>query len=216
MEDRMSPGLYLEMSDATPEAYAAAHVDAALALPGVLRGSWWQTELPDRDEFPTTVPPCRAMGLFEVDASFSPPPESHDLRTFHFRRTPRPAQGNLNGKPTLGPELVLLSPREPESAQALRDWCDFVHLHHIAAAGVEHFTMITPYENATGESPWFMHLYEIDTLEAEEAFQRMTPTTQRRRVGPKDSALYREWYFHPRARIDFVNTFRRVGERIPG
>jgi hypothetical protein len=89
-----------------------------------------------------------------------------------------------------------------------------VHIHHIAAAGVEGFTMITPYENAAGSSPLFMHLYEMDTPEAEEAFQRMTPTTQKRRVGEKGSKTYEEWALHPRAKIDYVNTFRRIGERV--
>ena len=66
----------------------------------------------------------------------------------HFRRTPRPGQGNLSGKPTLGLELVLVSPKTPSGAQAFRDWADFIHIRHIAAASVEGFTMITPYENA--------------------------------------------------------------------
>ena len=38
--------------------------------------------------------------------------------------------------PTIGLSLVLISPREPDQAQALRDWADFVHIRHIAAAGV--------------------------------------------------------------------------------
>jgi len=214
MEDRMNPGLYLEMTDRTPQAYGSQRVDLVLAVPGVTRGTWWQNERPHREEFPRSIPEFTTLGLYEVTEDFKAPDPPEDVRTLHFDRTPRPGQGNLNGKPTLGLELVLLSPREPESAVTLRDWCDFVHIHHIAAAGVENFTMITPYQNRTGGSPLFLHLYEIDTLEAEEAFRRMTPTTQRRRVGEEDSELYKEWFFHPRARLDYVNTFRRIGERI--
>ena len=210
----MNAGLYLEMSDRAPEAYGSERVNEVLALPSVTRGTWWLNEKPYRKEFPRAIPEFTTLGLYEVGEDFKAADPPEDIRILHFRRTPRPGQGNLNGKPTLGLELVLLSPKEPESAKPLRDWCDFVHIHHIAAAGVENFTMITPYENAGGDRPRFMHLYEIDTLEAEEAFRRMTPTTQRRRVGEEDSELYKEWALHPRALIDYVNTFRRVGERI--
>jgi hypothetical protein len=110
----------------------------------------------------------------------------------------------------------MFSPRKPESAQELRDWSDFVHLRHIAAAGVEGFTMITPYVNAAAGAPRFMHVYEMDTPEAEEAFRRMVPTTERRRVGQRGSALWNEWFIHGEAVIDYVNTFRRVGARVAG
>jgi hypothetical protein len=209
----MNAGLYLEMTDLDPDSYGSERVGRALALPGVERATWWRNERPHREEYPRTVPEFGTLGLYEVAAEFEAPEEPEGIRSIHFRRTPRPGQGNLNGKPTLGLELVLLSPKEPESRQVLRDWCDFVHIHHIAAAGVESFTMITPYENASGGPPVFMHLYEIDTLEAEEAFQRMTPTTERRRVGARGTPTWEEWALHPRARIDYVNTFRRVGER---
>jgi hypothetical protein len=214
VEDRLNAGLYLEMTDRDPSAYASARVDEVLALPGVTRATWWGNERPHRNDFPRTVREFTMLGLYEVTVAFSAPRPPGDIATLHFRRTPRPGQGNLNGKPTLGLELILLSPKEPESARPLRDWCDFVHIHHIAAAGVEGFTMITPYENAAGTSPLFMHLYEMDTLDAEEAFQRMTPTTQQRRVGDKGSKSYEEWALHPRAKIDYVNTFHRIGERI--
>lgn len=214
MEDRITPGLYLEMTDRGPEVYASARVDEVLALPGVTRSTWWTNERPHRRDFPRTIPEFTTLGLYEVSEGFETPDPPEDIRVLHFRRCPRPAQGNLNGKPTLGLELILLSPKEPESRRPLRDWCDFVHIHHIAAAGVEGFTMITPYENVSGQSPLFMHLYEIDTPDAEEAFQRMTPTTERRRVGERGGATWKEWAMHPRAVMDYVNTFRRIGERI--
>lgn len=212
MEDRNTPALYLELTDRDPGDYAA-RVGEVLDLAGVERASWWANERPGRTEFPRTIPEFTLLGLYEVTADFAPPQPPGDVRGLHFRRTPRPGQGNLSGRPTLGLELVLVSPKEPESARALRDWADFVHLHHIAAAGVEGFTMITPYANADPGGPLFLHLYEMDTPDAEAAFQRMTPTTQRRRVGAADTALYREWALHPRARIDYVNTFRRIGAR---
>ena len=98
-----------------------------------------------------------------------PPAPPEDIRGLHFGRTPRPGQGTV-GRTTLGLELVLISPKRPEDAQALRDWGDFVHIHDIAAASPPHFTMITPYENVTSGEPRYLHLYELDTLDPEPAF----------------------------------------------
>ena len=39
--------------------------------------------------------------------------------------------------------------------------------------------MITPYENATGGDPRFMHFYEMDTDDPERAFKSMTPLVMR-------------------------------------
>ena len=213
MEDRITPGLYLEMTDRAPEVYSKERVDEVLGLPQVDRGTWWSNERPHREEFPRTIPEFTTLGLYEVQEGFRAPEPPQGIGSLHFRHYPRPGQGNLSGKPTLGLELVMVSPSKPEIAQELRDWCDFVHLHHIAAAGVEGFTMITPYENVSGGEPRYMHLYEMDTPEAEATFRRMTPVTQERRVGPRGSDLFEEWFLHPEAAINYVNTFRRVGER---
>ena len=62
-----------------------------------------------------------------------------------------------------------------DEAQALRDWGDFVHLNHIVEAGIPGFTMITPYENATGGDPRYLHFYEFDDPDAEVTFKRMRP-----------------------------------------
>jgi hypothetical protein len=105
---------------------------------------------------------------------------------------------------------VLISPRSESGAQALRDWADFVHIRHIAAAAVPGFALITPYENVTRERPRFLHFYELDTPEAEEAFQRMTPATLARLP---EKAERRAWAGHPELVIDYVSTFRFSGER---
>ena len=121
-------------------------------------------------------------------------------------------QGTLGHGPTLGLELVLISPRAPERAQQLRDWADFVHIHDIAAAAPERFTMITPYENVTGGEPRFLHMYELDTDDPEPAFQAMTPATKaRREAGGWGSHPFDVWAWHPDLVIDFVSTFRREG-----
>ena len=213
MEDRTSPFLYLELTDRTGSDYARERVPEVLALPGVERATWWQNQKPGRTEFPRTIEEFTTLGVYETGNGFAAPQTPPDLRGLHFRRYPRPGQGILTGKPTLGLELVLISPREPGGAQALRDWADFVHIRYIAAAAVEGFTMITPYENVNGGSPRFLHLYEMDTPEAEPAFQRMTPTTQERQIGRRGSPLWNQWAGHEQLVIDFVNTFTRIGER---
>jgi hypothetical protein len=111
----------------------------------------------------------------------------------------------LTGRPTRGLELVLISPKTEAGAQALRDWADFVHIRHIAAAAVPGFAMITPYENVSGARPRFLHFYELETDDAEAAFQRMTPATLARLP---DKADRRAWAGHPELVIDYVSTFR--------
>ncbi len=207
MEDRISQYLYLELTN-------RERLPQVLELAGIERGTWWRNERPHRTEYPRTLEEFTALGIYEVDDNFKQPQTPTDIRGLHFRHYPRPGQGILTGKPTLGLELVLISPREPEGAQALRDWGDFIHLRYIAAAAVEGFTMITPYENVTGGSPRFMHFYEMDTPNAEATFQRMTRTTQERQIGERGSALWNSWIGHEQLAIDYVSTFTRLGERV--
>ena len=211
MEDRDSPFLYLELSDRAAPDYARERVPEVLALRGVLHATWWHNQKPGRSEFPRTLDEFTTLGLYEASGEFAAPTVARGVRAIHFRRTGRPGQGILTGKPTLGLELVLVSPREPGGAQALRDWADFIHIRYIAAAAVEGFTMITPYENVNGDSPRFLHLYEMDTADAEAAFQRMTPTTKDRQIGRRGSPLWNQWAGHEQLVIDYVNTFARVG-----
>jgi hypothetical protein len=212
MEDRISEFLYLELSNRPIEAYARERMPQVLAGAGVERATWWQNQKPGRTEFPRTIEEFTTLGIYEAGDEFEAPQASGDIRGLHFRHHRRPGQGILTGKPTLGLELVLVSPREPGGAQALRDWADFVHIRYIAAAAVEGFAMISPYENVTGGTPRFMHFYEMDTPNAEEAFQRMTPTTRERQIG-RNRALWKQWAGHEQLVIDYVNTFTRIGER---
>ena len=214
MEDRISKFLYLELCNREPDEYARERLPQVLQLPGVERGSWWQNQKPGRTEFPRTVEEFTTLGIYEAGDDFKAPQAPSDIRGIHFMHYPRPGQGIMTGKPTLGLELVFISPRQEAGAQALRDWADFIHLRYIAASAVEGFTMITPYENVTGETPRFMHFYEMDTAEAEDAFQRMTPTTQERQIGTQDGKLFKQWLGHEQLVIDYVNTFSRRGERI--
>lgn len=212
MEDRITPGLYLEMTDLPIDEYVGGRVDEVLALPGVTRATWWRNVRRDRDDLPRVLPEFDHLAVYEVDDVFSPPVPPADVAGHHFRHYPRPGQGVLTGRPTIGLSLVLISPRDPERAQELRDWGDFVHIRHIAEVGVPGYAMITPYENATGVDPRFLHFYEMDTDEPEAAFKSMTPLVEAR-IGDSETDAWKRWAFHPELRIMYVNTFARLGER---
>jgi hypothetical protein len=216
VEDRRTPGLYLEMTDGLLEAYVSARVPEVLERAGATRATWWRNVYRDRDDLPRVLPEFDHLGVYEVDDEFVAPPVPDDVRGHHFRRTPRPGQGSLSGRPTVGLSLVLISPRDPAGSQALRDWADFVHIRHIAEVGVPGYTMITPYENALGAAcapdrdPRFMHFYEMDTDDPERAFKTMTPLVAER-IGDPASDAFRRWARHEQLRIMYVNSFARIG-----
>jgi hypothetical protein len=212
VEDRDTPALYLEMTDGPLVAYANGRVPDVLELPGAHRATWWENCKLDRRDLPRTLPEFDCLAVYEVDETFTPP-ETHSLaRGLLYRRTSRPGQGRLTGKPTIGLSLVLISPRTPDGAQALRDWADFVHLRHIAEVGVPGYSMVTPYEHATGGEPRFLHFYEMDAEDPEASFKAMTPLVAKR-LGPAGTPAFDDWARHPELRIDYVNSFRRVGEQ---
>jgi hypothetical protein len=212
MEDRDTRGLWLEMTRRAPGPYASERVPDVLALPAVERATWWENVHLDRADLPRVLPEFTLLGVYEVGDDFTAPPTPDDVDGLHFRRTPRPGQGSLSGRPTIGLSLVLISPEDPADAQALRDWGDFVHIRHIAAVGVPGYTMITPYENATGGDPRYLHFYEMDTEEPELAFKSMTPLVEER-IGRQGTPEFAEWGWHDALRIMYVNSFKRLGER---
>jgi hypothetical protein len=212
MEDRTGAGLYLEMSDGPVDDYVATRVPAVLALPAVHRATWWENVVPGRTDLPRQLAEFRYLAVYEVGATFTAPPAADPSAGLHFRRTPRPGQGRLTGKPTIGLSLVLISPRSPDGATALRDWADFVHIRHIAEVGVPGYSMITPYEHATGGDPRFLHFYEMDTEDPEASFQAMTPLVMQL-LGEPGTPAFEHWARHPELRIMYVNSFRRLGER---
>ena len=214
MEDRLTPVLYLEMTEATPEAYAADRVPEVLALPGVERATWWRNVYRDRPDLPRELPEFDTLGVYECDPSFAAPATPAGVAGHHFLRTPRPGQGRLTGNPTVGLSLVLISPPTDAEAQALRDWGDFVHINHIVEAGIPGFTMITPYENVTKGDPRYMHFYEFDDADAEVTFKRMRPLVEAR-IGPWGSPECDAWAVHPALRIMYVNSFVLAGARTP-
>jgi hypothetical protein len=202
------------MSDQPLDRYTSSRMPELLGLPGVERVTWWRNVHRDRDDLPRVLPEFDHLLVYEVTDDFSAPSVADGISGHHFRRYRRPGQGVLTGNPTIGLSLVLISAKEPERAQELRDWADFVHIRHIAEAAVPGYAMITPYENVTGGDPRFMHFYEMDTDEPERAFKSMTPLVMNR-IGDTDTEAFRHWAFGPSLRIMYVNTFARVGEQLP-
>jgi hypothetical protein len=158
----------------------------------------WEDCVPGRNEFPRHVDEIPVLGITPLGTM-----ARSDEPGWLFRRTPRFGQGRLTGRPTIGLLLVLISPLHEDRAQALRDWADFIHISHIAAAGVPGYTMITPYE-IDGEGPRFLHFYEMDDDDPEAAFQRMTPLVHQR----LEHDEFKTWTGHPELRIDYVSTYR--------
>jgi hypothetical protein len=201
------------MTDLPLDAYSSERVPHVLSLAGVERATCWRNVHRDRDDLPRVLPEFDHLAVYEVADEFEAPTTPDGVSGHHFRRYRRPGQGVLTGKPTVGLSLVLISPKEPDRAQELRDWADFVHIRHIAEAAVPGYCMITPYENATGGDPRFMHFYEMDTDDPEHAFKCMTPLVMDR-IGGTDTQAFKQWAFGPSLRIMYVNSFRRVGEAI--
>ncbi len=166
----------------------------------------WTDCVPDRTDLPRTLPAMPVLGITPLRDD-EPAPDGDG---WCFARTPRQGQGRLTDRPTTGLCLVLISPKHDtqDAATALRDWGDFVHISHIAAAGVPGYTMITPYERApVAPTPRYLHLYEMDGDDPEACFQAMTPLV-RARLGSEDA--FRAWAWHPELRIDYVSTYRRA------
>jgi len=215
MEDRLTPALYLETTDMSLARYAAERVPEVLGLPRVDRATWWRNLRRGRQDIRGTLTEFDHLGVYEVRDGFRAPDTPAGVTGHHFVRYPRPAQGILTGRPTIGLLLVLISPEDPTRAQELRDWADFVHIRRIAEASVPGYTMITPYENVAGGDPRFLHFYEMDTDDAEAAFRSMTPLVIRR-IGERGSEPFEHWASGPSLRIVYVNTFARVGVATRG
>ncbi len=213
MEDRCTDVLYLELGDATRQA-SAERAKELLRESGAERVTWWENCVLGRTDLPMRVRDGRTLIVVEAEEDFAVPSVPADVSEAHcFRRHPRPSQGILTGTPTLGLLIVWISPRTPEVARHLRDWGDYVHIRHIAAAGIPGFTQISVFENATGTDPLYMHLYEFDNADAEETFSQMIDHVAPR-LGGRDAAAFSEWadWRAGSGRLFYCNTFRRLGE----
>ena len=73
MEDRITPGLYLEMTSQAPEEYEHERVPRVLARTGVQRATWWENVVPDRTDLPRELDEFSLLGVYEVDDTFVRP-----------------------------------------------------------------------------------------------------------------------------------------------
>jgi hypothetical protein len=212
MEDRDTPALYLELGNRTPEE-SEDRAHALARRPGARRVTWWENCVPGRDDLPMRIADGSMLAVAEVDSTFVAPPAPPDAVAHHFRRHPRPSQGILTGRPTTGLSVVWIGPRSPELAGTLRDWGDFVHIRHIAAAGIPGFTQISVYENVADVDPRYMHFYEFDTDDPEATFKTMTGYVAPR-LGGFDSDDYAAWadWRASGGRLFYCNTFGLRGE----
>src|SRR5262245_24804657 len=110
MEDRLTPVLYLEMTDVSADDYAANRVGPVLAARAVPPATRWLNVYRERADRPRELPDLDTPGVYECDESFRPPPAPDAITGHHFVRTPRPGQGRLTGRPTVSLSLVLISP----------------------------------------------------------------------------------------------------------
>jgi hypothetical protein len=213
MEDRCTKALYLELGDATAQA-CADRAHKLIEEPGADRVTWWENCAPGRTDLPMRVRDGRTLVVVEADDDFACPSPTTEVSEAHcFHRYPRPSQGVLTGRPTLGLLVVWISPRTAEMSQSLRDWGDFVHIRHIADAGIPGFTQISVYENDAQKEPRYMHFYEFDNLDAEGTYSTMVDFVGPR-LGGISSEAFNEWadWRAPGGRLFYCNTFSRLGE----
>jgi hypothetical protein len=180
---------------------------------GAQRVTWWANCVPGRTDLPRKVEEGNWLTVVEADDTFRAPVSPPEVSAHLFARHHRPSQGILGGGPTTGLLIVWISPHAPELAQPLRDWGDFVHIRHIAAAGIAGFTQISVYENTAETDPLFMHFYEFESADPEATFRTMTPNVAPR-LGGAESEAYADWADWRAAggRLFYCNSFGLRGE----
>jgi hypothetical protein len=216
VEDRPGSVLHLELGDAPP-GDCARRAQQLARREGVERVTWWENGAFERTDLPRRIRDGRTLVVVEADERYEVPPPTPVVSQSHrFRRHPRPSQGILTGRPTLGLLIVWISPRTPDLAGRLRDWGDFVHIRHIAAAAIPGFTQISVYENTAQADPRYMHFYEFDNEDAEATFATMIDHVAPR-LGGLDSPAYAEWadWRPPGGRLFYCTSFSRRGELAP-
>jgi hypothetical protein len=211
MEDRSNSALYLELGNG-PAPESERRAGNLAALPGAERVSWWENCYPGRTDLPRKVEEGSVLTVAEVDRTFRAPDPPPSVTAHLFHRHPRPSQGILDGGATTGLLIVWISPKSPDRAQELRDWGDFVHIRHIAAAGIPGFTQISVFENTEDVDPRYMHFYEFASADPEATFKTMTPHVAPRLGGAESEAYadWADWRAHG-GRLFYCNTFALRG-----
>ncbi len=201
MEDRQPSRLHLELVREPDQVDARA---AAVEAAGWVVSVWEPATTKDDDGLPRRLPRCDAVVIGEGDGGVVEPP-SAATTVVPLVRYPRPSQGSCSGERTTGILLVLISPKQQESAQELRDWADFVHLRHIAEAAVPGYRTITPWEHESSGTPRYCHMYEMVGDDPQGTFEKMTPLVR----GRLDRTTFEDWAWHPQLLIEESRTYRR-------
>ena len=95
MEDRITAGLYLEMTDRPLDAYARERVPEVLGRAGAQRATWWRNVHRDRGDLHRVLPEFDHLGVYEVDDDFRAPTDvPDDVTAHHFRHYPDPDKGS--------------------------------------------------------------------------------------------------------------------------
>jgi hypothetical protein len=225
VEDRQPTGLLLEMLDGA-DAAAVEQWQEDVAIPKAIASGWFtrgtafKNLRPDESRFQQKVEPFSHLNVYELNrpdvawaCTDGLPRGDGGVRVvnrFLFKRYPRASQGRLSGKPTLGIFLILISPKTRERAQELRDWADFTHIHGIAASSPAGFTTITPYENAMGSDPLYLHFYELDTPDPVAAVDDMPNAVMKRWGYEMGDDAFMKWAMSDDLDIHYVNVFGRV------
>ena len=149
VEDRITPGLYLEMTDRPLDAYARDRVPEVLGAARRRAGHLVAQRAPRPRRSPAGAPRVRPSRRLRGRRRRSrAPPTPAGITGHHFRHYRRPGPGRRHRPPDdRAVARADLARRSPTRAQELRDWADFVHIRHIAEAAVPGYCMITPYEN---------------------------------------------------------------------
>lgn len=231
MEDRQPAALMLEMissdggdlDDAIRWQREVA-VPKALATGSFARATSFRNLRPDESRFQQKVEGFDLLTVYEIEGDIASvgldalPGGENGIRVvnrFVFRRYPRPSQGRVSGKPTLGIFLILISPTEPSRAQELRDWADFTHIHGIAASSPAGFTTITPFENAADGDPRYLHFYELDTDHPVAAVDDMPNAVCKQWGFEIGDEAFMRWAMTDALDIWYVNVFGRIKEPRP-
>lgn len=200
MEGRMPARLHVELVRSPDTVLGRA---AAVAAAGWRVSTWEPCQ--QLIEFERRLPACDGVVIGEGDGGVVAR-ASEATTVVPLSRYPRPSQGVCSGERTTGMLLVLISPRAESGAQALRDWGDFVHLRHIAAAATPGYRTITAWENESSGEPRFCHLYEMVSDDPQATFELMTPLVKRQ-LSPED---FKAWSWHSELIIDESRTYRRI------
>ena len=177
--------------------------------------TWWANCAFERTDLPMRIRDGRTLVVVEAGERLRRPSPRRPRSSTPTASaaTPGRARASSPAARRSGSSIVWISPRTPDLARSLRDWGDFVHIRHIAAAAIPGFTQISVYENTAGADPRYMHFYEFDNAEAEATFATMIPHVAPR-LGGTESPAYAEWadWRPPGGRLFYCNTFTRLGE----